>query len=170
MGPGRLRRSRSTYFVTLPTALVGPVCDVKGNLDFGSPNFNQHLMARVLSSGRFPAHVESVREGYRVKLAAMLEAADEFLGPLADVRWRRPTGGLYVWVELPERIETGPSGALFDAALREGVLYVPGEYAYPQEGQPVRKNAMRLSFGVQSPEQIRLGMQKLATAIAEVAE
>ncbi len=45
----------------LPEHLVGPVCAQKGNIDFGSPNFNQHLMAEVLRRGLFGQHVEKLR-------------------------------------------------------------------------------------------------------------
>lgn len=152
----------------LPTHLVGPVCDLKGNIDFGSPNFSQHLMAKVLAKGLYEPHVETLRAGYREKLQAMLDAADAHFSRLPDVAWRRPAGGLYVWATLPEHLHTGPGGRLFDQAIREGVLYVPGEFSYPAEGEPVRKNAMRLSFGVQSPSRIRQGIAALAEAIARV--
>jgi 2-aminoadipate transaminase len=154
----------------LPHHLVGPVNDQKGNVDFGSPNFNQHLMAKVLELGLFEPHVERIRASYRRKLTAMLEAADEHLGPLAGVSWIKPTGGLYVWVTLPERVDTSMKGTLFDAAVREGVLYVPGEFCYPGAGEPVRRNRMRLSFGVQSCGKIREGVEKLSRAIVDAAE
>lgn len=153
----------------LPAHLAGPVNEQKGNVDFGSPNFNQHLMAKVLELGLFEPHVDRLRNEYRRKLTAMLEAAREHLGRLEGVHWLAPTGGLYVWARLPEHIETGMSGSLFDAAVREGVLYVPGQYCYPMEGEAVCRNTMRLSFGVQSCEKIREGVKKLSRAIAAVA-
>ncbi len=152
----------------LPRELVGPIADLKGNLDFGSPHFAQRVMTAVLELDLFEPHAASLRRQYRVKLEAMLAAADEFLSGLPGVSWQRPTGGLYVWLKLPEGIEAGPSGTLFDAALAEGVLYVPGEYCFPGEGQPVEKNTMRLSFGVQGPEEIRRGMEALSRAIRNV--
>jgi len=154
----------------LPPHLVGPVNDQKGNVDFGSPNFNQHLMAKVLESGLFEPHVERIRSEYRKKLTAMVDAAREHLVSLEGVRWLQPTGGLYIWARLPEHIETGMSGSLFDVAVREGILYVPGEYCHPMEGEAVCRNAMRLSFGVQSCEKIREGVKKLSRAIAAVAQ
>jgi len=151
----------------LPDALVEPVLAMKGNVDFGSPNFAQHLIHRVLQSGRFDAHVERLRGAYRVKMDAMLAAAEEFLRPLDGGRWIAPRGGLYVWVELPPGVNAGPQGRLFAEAQNAGVLYVPGEYCYPQEG--VRKtNSLRLSFGVQSPQNIRRGMEALAGAVRRV--
>lgn len=154
----------------LPNKLVEPVCNQKGNLDFGSPNFSQHLMAKVFELGLFDPHVERLREGYRPKLEAMLEAADEHFGPIRGVRWMRPRGGLYVWLALPEEIDTGPSGQLFEHTIEEGTLYVPGEYCYPSEGTRRPKNMIRLSFGVQSPKRIRDGIEALARAVRKLIE
>jgi len=153
----------------LPPELVEPLCAQKGNIDFGSPNFAQHLMVQVLERGLFEPHVARLQKNYRAKLAAMLEAAQRYLAPLEGVRWLEPHGGLYVWLELAEDIDTGPAGPLFDLAISEGMLYVPGEYCYPAAGEPVRHNRIRLSFGVQSPEAIRRGIKALATAIDRVA-
>jgi 2-aminoadipate transaminase len=152
----------------LPRPLVEPVLTAKGNLDFGSPNLNQVLMAAVLGSGLFDAHVEQVRACYRRKIDAVLDAADRFLAPLGGIRWVRPAGGLYVWLRLPESIDTGLSGSLFDRAVEEGVLYVPGEYCYPREGCPVPRNMLRLSFGIPSCEAIQRGVEALARAIRQV--
>ncbi|HEX3726934.1 MAG TPA: PLP-dependent aminotransferase family protein [Pirellulales bacterium] len=149
----------------LPPLLVEPVCAQKANIDFGSPNFNQHLMSTVLERGLFAPHVERLRQNYRVKLAAMLSALDEHLGAAALVRWNVPSGGLYVWLELPPGMSAGPESALMAHALHEGVLYVPGEYCYPVEGQPRRSDRIRLSFGVQTSENIRRGIEALARAI-----
>lgn len=148
----------------LPRDLVGPVCQQKGNVDFGSPNFAQYLMHRVLDQGLFDRHVAWLRESYRQKLDAMLDAADRFLGPISGVHWILPEGGLYVWVSLPEEIDTGPSGSLLNQAVAKGVLYVPGQYCYPVEG-PQHANTLRLSFGVPSVENIRKGVQLLSEAI-----
>ena len=152
----------------LPPWLVKPVLSQKGNFDFGSPNFNQMLMANVLEMDIFDSHVEHLRTNYRRKIEAVLESADEFLAPLGDVEWVRPDGGLYVWLRLPEDLDTGVTGKLFSTAVDEGVLYLPGEYCYPTEGMAVRKNMLRLSFGIQSCESIRKGMESLGRAIRQV--
>ncbi len=153
----------------LPPELVAPICEQKGNIDFGSPNFAQHLMHHVVESGRFQRHVAELRQSYRVKLEAMLAAAEEYLAPLPGVSWIRPHGGLYVWLTLPKSIDAGPEGQLFGRAMQSGVLYVPGQYCFPSEGV-ARKNTIRLSFGVQPVEKIRQGMQALAEAIADTVQ
>ncbi len=152
----------------VPPGLVEPILAQKGHVDFGSPNFNQHLMATMLQMELFDAHLQQLREGYRAKIDATLSAADELLGGIEGVQWVRPTGGLYVWLRLPEGIDTGLSGPLFDRAVAEGVLYVPGEYCYPPEGRPPRKNMLRLSFGIPSCESIRRGVEALGRAIRQV--
>lgn len=155
----------------LPRDLVSAVHDVKGNFDFGSPNLNQRIVSHVLQSRKYEQHVSSLQSSYRVKRDAMLAAADEFFTDLPGVSWLRPEGGLYVWMTLPDEINTGFQSPLFQQATKnEGVMYVPGEIAYPK-GAPLQKfSRMRLSYGVESPATIREGMQRLAQSIRRVIE
>lgn len=152
----------------LPPRLVEPVLSAKGHLDFGSPNLNQMLMAFVLEMGLFDPHIEKLRETYRAKIDAVLGALDDFLAPIGPVWWVRPTGGHYVWLRLPEAIDTGVAGPLFDLAAAEGVLYVPGEFCYPSQGRPTPRNMLRLSFAFPSCENIRKGVEALGRAIRQV--
>jgi 2-aminoadipate transaminase len=151
----------------LPPALVKPILTLKGNIDFGSPSFNQVLMSTVVAMGLFDTHVATLREEYRRKIDAILAAADDFLTPLGGVEWVRPTGGLYLWVGLPEGVEAGVSSPLFAHAMKEGVLYVPGEACYPDRKLAPR-NTLRLSFGVPSCEVIRRGIEALGRALRRV--
>lgn len=114
----------------LPEHLVGPVCAQKGNIDFGSPNFNQHLMAEVLRRGLFRQHVEKLRNSYRPKLDAMLDAADEYLSPLEGVTWLRPTGGLYVWATLLRRSIQGQQASCSTARWPKGCCMCPASTAF----------------------------------------
>jgi 2-aminoadipate transaminase len=107
----------------LPKPLVRPIVDRKGNEDFGSSNFVQHLVATVLESGLYEPHVEQVRASYRVKRDRMLAAAEKYFADLPGVSWVRPEGGLYVWMTLPEQIETGLDSPFFDRAVKvDGVM------------------------------------------------
>jgi 2-aminoadipate transaminase len=148
----------------LPRRLVEPVLAQKGNVDFGSPHFNQVLIATAMEMGIFDRHVASIRESYRRKLDATLEVVEAELAPLG-VKWIKPSGGLYVWLKLPSQFDTGVDGPLFQRAVADGMLYVPGECCYPLEGCPRRRDTLRLSFGVPSIEEIRRGVKSLASAI-----
>jgi 2-aminoadipate transaminase len=150
----------------LPRALVPVLAALKGNFDFGSPHFNQCLLSHVLRLGLYEPHVASLRALYARKAASMLAALDEHVAPLGVCSYERPDGGLYVWLTLPERIDTGARSSLFARARELGVLYVPGEYCFPA-GPNRRSSSMRLSFGVQSEERIHSGVALLARAMRE---
>lgn len=152
----------------LPPCLVEPVCNRKGNIDFGSPNFAQHLVDRVIRRGSYGPHVARLRETYSEKLQATLAAADAHLRPITGISWQAPAGGLYLWLQLPAGIDAGTKGPLFDLAIKEGVLYVPGEYCFAPEGEGVRRNTIRLSFGVPSCERIAEGIAALGRALKQV--
>ncbi len=152
----------------MPRELAVRVERLKGNVDFGSPHLNQVLLHELLVSGAHERQVERLCTTYRAKRDAMLAALETEFGNEAEVRWVRPDGGLYVWLTLPESVDAGPAGRLLDAAVAEGVLYVPGQYAYAADGAEIRRNTIRLSFGVQSPERIGDGIAALARAVRQV--
>jgi 2-aminoadipate transaminase len=151
----------------MPKDLVGPITELKGNIDFGSPNLAQHVMHEILAGELIQPHIESLRKSYNAKRLAMLVAVQQHLGPLPGVSWLTPRGGMYVWLTLPEGVDTGLEGELFPSVQEAGVLYVPGHYCYPTEG-PTGHNTIRLSFGDQSIEKIRIGIAALAEGIGRL--
>lgn len=158
-----------TGYVFLPDDLVDPFLQQKGNHDFGSCNFVQHVICRAMQQGVYRKHVEKVRQAYRLKRDAMLEALEEHLGDLtSQVAWTRPNGGMYVWLSLPESIDTSRNHFLFRRCVEKGVLYVPGEYCYASPPVPINK--IRLSYGVQDPASIREGVRRLAEAVREAMD
>jgi 2-aminoadipate transaminase len=164
-----------TGYGLLPRELVGPLLRLKGNHDFGSNNLTQHLLDRLLASGAYDRHVKELCQVYRRKRDTLLEAlAEEFpagAAVSAGMRWTHPDGGLYVWLTFPPSVDTGPQSALMRAALRAGVLYVPGQFCYVNgDNGPIPTHEARLSFGVAPPEQIREAVRRLGRAVAEVHE
>lgn len=158
-------------FGVVPKELVEPICDRKGNEDFGSSNFNQQILAEVMRTGRYETHVEALCDSYREKRDAMLAAADRHFSELPAVDWVRPKGGLYVWMSLPEEIETGFDSPLFHQATKvEQVMYVPGEICYGGDEYDRPRNQMRLSFGVQDIPGVDEGMRRLANAVRTVMD
>lgn len=158
-------------FGIAPRELIGPLCDRKGNEDFGSANLNQHLLATILASGQYASHLQQVLAGYRAKRDAMLAACDEFFADVPGVSWVHPAGGLYVWMSLPAGISTGFDSPLFSlASKRHEVMYVPGELCYPADRPDwtAPRYQMRLSFGVLHSDGIREAIRRLAGAVRDV--
>lgn len=159
-----------TGYGVVPQDLVTPLSDRKGNEDFGSAHLSQSLLSRVMQMGLYPAHVENLRAAYRRKRDAMLVAIDTHFADIPGVTWLRPNGGLYVWMTLPESIETGFDSELFHIATKqEKVMYVPGELFYGGPEQTRRKSQMRLSFGVLDEDGLAEGIQRLARAVRQVS-
>jgi len=159
-----------TGYGLMPRDLVTPFLRLKGNHDFGSNNLTLHLLDRLLDNGAYDRHVAALCDVYRAKRDAMLDALTEEFGGVDGVSWTHPNGGLYVWLALAQSVDAGPDGRLIQAALREGVLYVPGQFCYVNgTNGPLPKHEARLSFGVASPEQIREAIRRLGRAVESVS-
>ena len=158
-----------TGYGLVPSDLIAPLTLCKDGRDFGSSNFNQHVLSRAMSTGVYAEHVDVLRSHYADKIHATLAALSEHFDGIDGVSWTHPIGGLYVWLTLPESVDTGRQSRLFAEALGRGVLYVPGDYCYPDD--PTRtppKNTIRLAVGVPDIDAIREGVARLAGAVQAV--
>lgn len=81
----------------------------------------QIAMAEFMNSPKFDRHLRKLRAHLREQRAAMAEAVATHFP--AGTRLTLPTGGLSLWVELPERLD---ACTLFDAALSRGIRIAPG--------------------------------------------
>lgn len=153
-----------TGYALLPSDLVEPLIRMKGNHDFGSNNLSQHILSRLLTTGAYATHVEYLRGVYRRKRDAMLAALEAEFGDLPGATWTRPKGGMFVWLTLPPEIVTSPDSSFLKAALKEGVLYIPGEFGHVAETGDVPASEARLSFGDATVDQIREGVRRLRRA------
>jgi 2-aminoadipate transaminase len=151
----------------LPAELVDPILKLKANHDFGSANLNQRLVERMLADGSYERHINRLKELYRRKCGVFLEALHDHVGAMdSEVSWTHPEGGLFVWMTVPEGLDTSLDGPLFSQCVREGVLYVPGDHAFAAEPDPVPKNHIRLTFGVPSELELIEGARRLAAALS----
>jgi 2-aminoadipate transaminase len=154
-----------TGYGILPRDLMGPLLRLKGNHDFGSANLPQHLIDRLLDTGEYDRHAAELQAVYKSKCEATTEALTAEFREWPTVKWTRPAGGMYVWVTFPPEVPTGPESPLMQAALREGVLYIPGVFCHVSaDGKPAPATEARLCYGVVTPEQIREGVRRLARA------
>jgi len=144
-------------WVTAPSKIIGKLVQAKQGADLHTGVFVQMVAHDICSRGLLRSHVKKVREAYYERRNAMLHAMEEQFP--TGVTWTRPQGGLFLWVRLPERVNTTE---FLKTALEEKVAYVPGAAFFPDEGG---HNTMRLNFSYCRPEVIREGIQRLARAI-----
>ena len=119
----------------------------------------QILCAEFFNQGLFEPHLKRICDIHRERRDVMMDCIKTMLP--ADIKSVYPEGGLFTWVELPEGVDTT---LLLDDAVKQKVAYMPGKEFFV-EGQPIRNNCMRVSFGAVPPEKIRIGMQRLAEVI-----
>lgn len=151
----------------LPEPVYTVVLRLKGNHDFGTAHLLQQLVKRAITSGRLAKHVEAIQELYGRKARVMLKALRKHFPP--GVHWVQPAGGLYVWVKLPDSISSGPRSKLFEQALDNNVLYVPGSLCYAADPTRIKPDhEMRLSFGNASVKDIRRGVKRLGRAVEDL--
>ena len=104
-------------------------------------------------------HVERANAALKAKRDAMLAALEAHLGNYCS--WSRPVGGLFIWVRLPDGLDTE---ALAAAAAERGVAYKPGS-EYHVAGREIP--FIRLAFGFPDVGAIETGIARLGESIRE---
>ena len=127
---------------------------VKQAADISTSGLHQRAIHLLLERGVLAQQLERNRIELRRRRVAALAAAQRYFP--AGSKWFSPQGGLYLWVELPER---GPSAAeTFIAALQRDVAFAIGGLFYTGDGG---SHAMRLNFGIQRPDVIDEGFGRI---------
>jgi DNA-binding transcriptional MocR family regulator len=126
------------------------------------PALNQLIVSRYLATHDWKGQIKSYRESYRERRDAMLSALEQYMP--AGTHWTKPDGGFYVWLTMPEGIDTK---AMLPRAITARVAYVSGTGFYADQ---LGSRQMRLSFCYPTPERIREGVRRLANVIAQEME
>ncbi len=134
---------------------------MKQESDLCTSKLTQHLAARFFLDFDMDAHLDLLRRRYRAKRDAMLAALDRYMPAEEGISWTRPEGGLFLWVRLPEWIDTEE---MFPRALERKVAYVIGS-AFYVDGSG--RNEMRLCYSVVDEEKIYEGIKRLAAVVRE---
>jgi 2-aminoadipate transaminase len=143
-----------------PPEVIEKFSFIKGANILCTPKLNQDICTAFLGWPGLEDHFRRCREYYREKLNYFLEMMETCFPPDMGVRWTRPEGGLFLWITVPEHINTS---ALFFDAIEEKVAFVPGSDFYPRGAD--RFNAMRVNFSYPSLEQIKEGLSRLSRVI-----
>lgn len=123
------------------------------------PSFNQMLVSAYLRDFDWMGQIRTYRALYQERCTALLAALEEHMP--AGISWTRPAGGFFVWLTLPEQVDTYP---LLYKGIDAGVVFVPGA-AFTSAPGP--SNKLRLAFSSATPENIREGVRRLAPVLRE---
>ena len=120
--------------------------------------FSQMMISEYLSTNDWKAQISVFRGEYQARRDAALAAMGEFL---PDLTTTKPGGGFYLWVDLPKGIN---SKKMLPRAVENLVAYTPGTAFY---GNGTGQEYLRISYSYPTPENIRVGVQRLAKTISE---
>ncbi|MEQ8672666.1 MAG: PLP-dependent aminotransferase family protein [Aggregatilineales bacterium] len=141
-----------------PQELLPRITTLRESLDLESSTLIQRTVAEFLSRGLLPAHLEQLNQNNLERRNLLLAGLDKYFADIAQ--WTTPQGGLFVWMTLPEHIDTW---AMFDDALAHNVAYIPGGAFSVNKGH---KNTLRLNFSKLAPEQLHEAVRRLYQVVS----
>ena len=153
---------RVAWMVIPERELREKVVTAKQGADLHSSTYAQYVFhAYVEDDARLAAHLARIRTTYRARRDAMIAALEREMPP--HVRWNVPDGGMFLWATVGAGVDTE---ALFERAVRDGVVFVPGRPFYPNKE---RGDGMRLNFSAMPEPRIAEGIARLARAVRQTA-
>jgi 2-aminoadipate transaminase len=142
-----------------PKDVIQKMTNIKEGNVLNTPKYNQDMCTAFLEEMDWEAHIENCRSYYREKLEAFLVTMETHFPVETGVTWTKPEGGLFLWVSVPEKIDTYN---LFHEAIKFKVAFVPGSEFY---GENPATNHMRINFSYPPKEQLVEAVKRLSGCI-----
>ncbi len=139
-------------YIVAPWAVMSRTLALK--TDAGSGALEQMVLAEYCA-GNFAKHVPALRRSLRAKLETLMESLKQHFG--AEVGFDDPKGGIFLWIKLPDHVDTMK---LYQAALAAGVAINPGPEWSVNKARA--RSRLRLCFASPSHEEISQGVATLA--------
>jgi GntR family transcriptional regulator/MocR family aminotransferase len=156
-------------YAVLPAALVEPFVQLKQVADRHSPTAHQRALAELLADGSYERHVRRMRRVQLARQQALLAAFERHLGDRVTIQGAATGLHVLAWVKgLPRSREA----ELISAARERGVFVYPlSQHLVPTlnagRSGPV---GLVVGYALLRPNQIDVGVQRLAKAIRVVVE
>ena len=136
-----------------PQEVLDKIYVCKQALDLCPPVLNQYIAAGFMGSGALDRNLAKSIAYYRDKRDYMLSLLERHMP--SGVSWTHPEGGLFLFLTLPESIDTVQ---LYERALAAGsFFYIDGS----------RRNTMRLNFSFLDKSRMEEGVRLLASVIRD---
>jgi 2-aminoadipate transaminase len=157
LGPG-LR----VGWLLAPPEVLAAVDVGKQCADLCPPTTSQLLINTYFARGQWRHYLDLQIDAYRRRRDILLAALPDIL-PFGS-RWTVPEGGLFVWVTLPEGMD---SRRLSQLSLEQSVSIVTGPVAYVDQTRGTHE--FRLNFSAMSEERLSEGLTRLGRALREMS-
>ena len=140
-----------------PEPLLEQIYVCKQCLDLCPPVLDQYMACEFMASGMLDANLAKTIAEYRRRRDLMVSLLEKYMPE--GISWTYPEGGLFLWLTLPEEIDTV---AMYDQALSAGVAYVAGSFFYTDGSH---RNTMRMNFSFIDEAKMEPGIRLLAEVI-----
>lgn len=118
----------------------------------------------MMDSGFVDLHLERLRTYYAMTANVLCDAIEKYVSPaLRDgekIRYYKPTGGFFCFLELPPRFN---ADNLLGLAEKHGISFLVGKQCCPEKKKFL--NCIRLCFAFEDEQQITEGIRRLGKAI-----
>lgn len=150
-----------TGWIVADKQVISMMVRAKRSMDFHSSVLDQLILSEMLLPEVFnlDGHIHKLLSVYKERMETMVSELQRDMWK--DSQWNMPQGGMFLWVELPEGMD---SQALLKVAVEKGVAFVPGRFFY---ADVPKRNTMRLNYSFSEPGVIRAGMERLTDAASE---
>lgn len=139
-------------FIILPEQLMPEILEAKYATDISSGGLTQRAFDYYLREGLLDKHIESQRKLFKKRYELMHLEIEEELPAEIEIVFKS-VGGLYLWLRLPEKVD---SGELYKQAVELGLVFSPG-YLFTLSS--TYGNYLRFSFAAVDEEEIREGIK-----------
>jgi 2-aminoadipate transaminase len=133
---------------------------IKQGTDLQTNTLGQFLVDQYLQTGDYREHIKTLRRTYGQRRDCMLSSMAAHFP--ASLRWNRPSGGMFLWVELPREYD---AREVLRRCLERNVAFVPGQEFFPDGSG---KNTMRLNFSNAAPGKIEEGIGRIGETLKEM--
>jgi 2-aminoadipate transaminase len=145
-------------WMVAPSDLLTRLITIRESIDLESSALTQRAVYELVSRDLLQPHLARLNAANKTRCDAMLAALDTHFSDFAH--WTHPDGGLFVWLTLPENVNTWD--LLPKAIDDQRVAFIPGG-AFAVNGG--HQNTMRLNFSAVQPEAIQEGVARLAEVV-----
>jgi len=145
-----------------PPGVAEQLVMAKQGADLHTSTLSQAIAIGFMERDWLDEQIARIRATYRQRRDAMVAALRAELPP--EATFAVPSGGLFLWLRLPESVDTTE---LLTQAVYHRVTFVPGAPFHVDGGG---SNCLRLTFATLSPERIREGIHALGKVIGEAMD
>lgn len=139
-------------------AVIRKATICKQAADLHTATLSQRATYQLLTKFDYAAHVSMIRDVYAERCQTMLTALGNHMPE--GSRWVTPTGGMFVWMQLPGDLD---AEALLPQAIARKVAFVPGAAFFAGN---VRRDFVRLNYSNQPPLSIVEGMRRFGEVLS----